>query len=283
MRLFWLLFLMIWPIAAIVFLCVAPSMNWWFPTTKQPGQIGQDIDHLFYVIGGITAAIFVLTMGALGYAVWKGSAKRDDEKGLYLHGNHKLEVIWTIIPLGILIFIAVYQTDAWASLKIQSQFPQTAVQPIAEVQARQFEWRIRYPGLDPTTGQPLPLMDQPQETDIWTVNELHVPNGKPVMIRLKSQDIQHSFYLPELRIKQDAVPGLNIPVWFQTSEPGDHVLMCAELCGWGHYKMSATVVAEPDDAAWLAYMQSLQAKEKDDGVDSPPPAAEDQGMEDEAE
>ena len=267
MRLFWLVFLLAWPIAAVVFLALAPAYDWWFPTTKQPGQIGQDIDHLFYVIGGITAAIFFITNIGLGRAIWKASAKPDGEKALYVHGNHKLEVIWTIIPLGILIFIAVYQTEAWASLKIQTQFPQTAATPIAEVQARQFEWRIRYPGLDPETGQPLPLQDEPQATDIWTVNELHVPNGQPVMIRLKSQDIQHSFYLPELRIKQDAVPGLNIPVWFQTSEVGDHVLMCAELCGWGHYKMSAKVVAEESQEAWLAYMQSLAASETDDGVE----------------
>ena len=267
MRLFWLLFLLAWPVAAVVFLAMGPAMNWWFPTTKPPGQIGQDIDHLFYVIGGICAVIFLATNVALGRAIWKGSAVPDGEKGLYVHGNHRLEVIWTVVPLLVLIFIAVYQTEAWASLKIQSQFPEPAVQPIAEVQARQFEWRIRYPGLDPATGQPLPLTDEPKETDLWTVNELHVPNGRPVMIRLKSQDIQHSFYLPELRIKQDAVPGLNIPVWFQTSEPGEHVLMCAELCGWGHYKMSARVIAEESEEDWLAYMRRLQAEERDDGVE----------------
>ena len=286
MRLFWLLFLLAWPVAAVVFLAVAPSMDWWFPTTKPPGEIGAEIDHLFYVIGGITGVIFLVTFAALGIAVWRGSAVPDGQKALYVHGNHRLEVAWTLVPLGILVFIAVYQTNVWAGLKIQSAFPE-GMQPIAEVQARQFEWRIRYPGLDPETGRPLPLQPQPQATDVWTVNDLHVPAGQPVLIRLKSQDIQHSFYLPELRIKQDAVPGLNIPVWFETAEPGEHVLMCAELCGWGHTKMNARLVAEDGDDAWLAWMQRLQAEQRNDGVPTAesvvdhervPPSAEGAGI-----
>ena len=268
MRLFWLAFFAIWPVAALVLLAVAPSLDWWFPSTQPPGAIGQQIDHLFYVIGGITLGIFVLTFAGLGYALWTGSARPDGEKGHYVHGNHKLEVLWTVIPLGILIFIAVYQAPAWAGLKIQSAFPEgvDVQRPIAEVQARQFEWRIRYPGLDPATGRPLPLEDQPQPTDVWTVDDLHIPHGRPVLIRLKSQDIQHSFYLPELRIKQDAVPGLNIPVLIDTAQPGEHVLMCAELCGWGHSKMNARLVAEESDEAWLEWMRGLQAEQREDGV-----------------
>ena len=75
------------------------------------------------------------------------------------------------------------------------------------------------------------------------LNEILVPAAKPVMIYLKTQDVQHSFFLPELRVKQDAVPGQIIPVWFEATKPGEYTLVCAELCGWGHYKMGARVVA----------------------------------------
>ena len=85
------------------------------------------------------------------------------------------------------------------------------------------------------------------------------------MIHLRSQDVQHSFFLPELRVKQDAVPGLVIPVWFEASESDTYTLLCAELCGWGHYKMKARFVAEPSED-FLEWLRELQAKQNFDGV-----------------
>lgn len=270
MRIFWILFFAITPIAAIALCVAAPSLNWWFPG-ESVSPLGADIDHLFYVINWIVGAVFVGTNVAIVYALTKGSAKPDEEKGSYVHGNHKLEIVWTAIPFFILAFIAVYQTQVWADMKIQSSFPMAGTDgdktllPVAEVQARQFEWRIRYPGLD-ESGQPLELDSKPQETDVWAVNELHVPAGQPVLIKLKTQDVQHSFYLPEFRIKQDAVPGLIIPVWFEASEPGEYVLQCAELCGWGHYKMSARVIAlAPDE--WDEWRATFEKQQTDDGVE----------------
>jgi cytochrome c oxidase subunit 2 len=124
--------------------------------------------------------------------------------------------------------------------------------------ARQFEWRIRYP----EPGRILQIQQQP--TDLYAVNELIVPAAKPVMIYLKTQDVQHSFFLPELRVKQDAVPGQIIPVWFEATEPGEYVLVCAELCGWGHYKMGARVVALAEEQ-FEAAMEELAEEQSDDG------------------
>lgn len=270
MRYFWILLFAITPIAAIALCLAAPGLDWWFPG-ESVSPLGAEIDHLFYVILWIIGAVFVGTNVAIVYALAKGTAKADGEKGTYLHGNHKLEITWTAIPFLILAFIAVYQTQVWADMKIQSSFPAAVtdgdgtLSPIAEVQARQFEWRIRYPGLD-SGGQPLPLESTPRATDVWTVNELHVPVGKAVLIKLRTQDVQHSFYLPEFRIKQDAVPGLIIPVWFEASRPGEYVLQCAELCGWGHYKMNAKVVALPQ-AEWDAWRADFEKQMTDDGVD----------------
>ena len=92
-------------------------MNWWFP--GQPASpIGERIDDLFYLILALTGAVFVGTQVALGYVLWRASCKRDDDKATYTHGNHKLELIWTVIPGIILLFIAFKQMDVWAEFRI---------------------------------------------------------------------------------------------------------------------------------------------------------------------
>jgi cytochrome c oxidase subunit 2 len=85
------------------------------------------------------------------------------------------------------------------------------------------------------------------------VNDLHLPVDEDVLVQLKSMDVLHSFFLPNLRVKQDAVPGMKIPVWFKAKETGEYDLVCAELCGWGHYKMKGrvTFVTRPEFDAWL--------------------------------
>ena len=136
--------------------------------------------------------------------------------------------------------------------------------PVAEVTARHFVWRLRLPAPG-NVLQEVPLPD-----DLYTVNDLHVPAGKPVVIRLKSEDVLHAFFLPHLRIKQDAVPGLVIPVWFQCDKVGQQELVCAELCGWGHYKMHGQLTAQRDDE-FKKYLTELSKTQFDDGV--PPPDA----------
>jgi len=142
---------------------------------------------------------------------------------------------------------------------MESAFPDAAkTNVVAEVMARQFEWRMRYP----IPGQPLGR--QPQLGEMHTVNILHVPAGTPVTILLRTQDVQHSFFLPEIRIKQDALPGKVIPVWFEATEPGEYALVCAELCGWGHYKMGGKVIAHPPEE-YEAFMQQLHQQQLSDG------------------
>ena len=171
-------------------------------------------------------------------------------------------MIWTSVPSGILLFIALYQMDVWAQYRIKSYYPKT-LEPIAEVTARQFEWRIRYP------ARGKKLMPTPQPDDIYTVNDLWVPTGYPVGISLRSDDVQHSFFVPELRVKQDAVPGLAIPVWWEMTDTGTYDLVCAELCGWGHYKMRAQVVAV-SESEFETWKVKVAAEQFDDGVAKTP-------------
>ncbi len=262
MRKFWCLFFMVWPILAIWLCWISPSYNWWFPGDAL-WKLGEQIDDLFYLLLIVVTVVFIGTQLALGYVLWKGSEAKTGH-AWFSHGSHNLEVIWTILPAIILLFISLYQMDVLARIRLKQEFPeQVANDPVAEVSARQFEWRIRYPA----PGKKLRALPQPD--DLYTVNDLHIPVGKPVMIRLRSEDVQHSFGLPHLRLMQDAVPGLVIPVWFQSNKVGKYEIVCKELCGWGHYKMQGELTVELEED-YNAYLQELQEKMNDDGYSGDP-------------
>lgn len=274
MKKFWCYFFILWPILAVWVCWVAPGSNWWFPKDASGSDlaytpIGQRIDQLFYLILIITTLVFIGTQVALGYVLFRGAGTRDENNAWYSHGSHNLEVIWTIVPAGILLFIALYQMDTWADYRVKSTYPKEALlSPIAEVTARQFEWRIRYP--DPSRkfeneAQVKDWLENPKHDDLYSVNDLHVRSNQPIVIHLRSGDVQHSFFAPRLRVKQDAVPGLVIPILFEVSKAGEYDLVCAELCGWGHYKMGARIVAETNED-FLAYLEQLKAEQNDDGV-----------------
>lgn len=259
---FWALFFIVTAVIVAAVSWYAPDYDWWFPNHNAPAAstIGKQIDDLFHLILVITSVTFVGVNIALGYVLWKGAEAGQElgKKAMFSHGSHTLEVIWTIVPSGILLFIALYQMDVWAYYRVKTAFPKK-LEAIAEVTARQFEWRIRYP------ARGKKLMPKPQPDDIYTVNDLRVPTGTPVAISLRTDDVQHSFFVPALRVKQDAVPKLVIPVWFEVTQPGDYDLTCAELCGWGHYKMKARVKAT-SEAEFEAWREEAAAEQSEDGT-----------------
>jgi cytochrome c oxidase subunit II len=243
---FWAILFLAVPILGVATFAVAPSINVWLP--KDVSEHGHEIDSLFYFILVLTGVVFVATEVILFWFLWKyDAAARGEEKATYIHGSHTLEVVWTIIPAVTLLFLAIYQMNAWANVKMR----RPDMPPTVEVVARQFEWRLRYPGQDGLLGTP---------DDIHVVNDLVLPVDETILVQLKSMDVLHSFFLPNLRIKQDAVPGMKIPVWFKSKETGSTDIVCAELCGWGHYKMKGriTFVTRPEFDAWLARMEAEQ-------------------------
>ncbi len=288
MKKFWALFFMFWPLVAIWACAFASANNWWFPYNHPSANpLGGQIDDLFNLILFIVAVVFVGTQIALGFVLWKGATK-SGTAAWFSHGSHNLEVIWTIVPSGILLFISLFQLPVVADIRVKSKFPEEArFRPIAEVTARQFEWRIRYPSPErfrsfQSNADVQDWLQNPRPDDLYTVNDLHVPMSTPVQIRLRSGDVQHSFFVPEFRVKQDAVPGLAIPVWFEVQNAGEikeydaklkgfsYELLCAELCGWGHYKMKARIVAQTP-AEFAAYLQRLKTAQFDDGVEGKKP------------
>lgn len=224
--------------------------DWWLPpnvSARSPLRFGADVDHLFLLILWITGITFIGTQIALVYVMWRYGAVPGG-RASYTHGSQRLEVVWTIIPAAILVFIALYQMGTWSSIKFRSAQPK--VKPTAEVVARQFQWLIRYPGPDGKLYT---------EDDVHTINDLHFVKDSPVLIHLKSRDVLHSFFLPQFRMKQDAVPGLTIPVWFDADTAGKYDLVCAELCGWGHYKMKGSVTVHSTQSEFDEWMKNTAA------------------------
>jgi cytochrome c oxidase subunit 2 len=212
---------------------------------------------LFYFILYLTGIIFVGTSWALFWFLWKYDVDVNNEPVKYTHGSHTLEVVWSVLPAAALLFIAIFQMDAWADAKIRRPIlspgpdgiegteDDVLQPPLVQVTGRQFEWRIRYAGKDGVIGTP---------DDVHTVNDLHVPMDEEVVIAILSEDVLHSFFLPNLRIKQDVVPGMQQYVWFKALKEGQYDIVCAELCGWGHYKMKGRITVEPRSKldAWLS-------------------------------
>jgi cytochrome c oxidase subunit 2 len=235
---FWSLLFLAVPILGVAVFAVAPSIDVWLP--RDVSEHGRHIDNLFLFILALTGVVFIATEVLLFWFIWKYDESKATSPAKYIHGSHTLEVVWTIIPAVVLLFLAIYQMNTWADVKMR----RPVMAPTVEVVARQFEWRLRYPGRDGQLGTP---------DDLFLVNDLHLPIDEDVLVQLKSMDVLHSFFLPNLRIKQDAVPGMKIPVWFKATETGEYDIVCAELCGWGHYKMKGrvTLVTRPEFDAWL--------------------------------
>jgi cytochrome c oxidase subunit 2 len=247
---FWsLLFLLVPVLGVAVFACAMmadskPLLGHWFP--EDISEHGYIIDNLFSTILYLTGFIFVATGLAFFWFLWKYDAARSTETVKYTHGSHTLEVVWSILPAATLLFIAIYQMNAWADAKLLRPTDGNGgfKPPIAEVTGRQFEWRIRYAGTDGLLGT---------EDDIHTVNELHLPVGEEAVLQIKSMDVLHSFFLPNVRVKQDVVPGMKQYVWFRPLKTGQFDIVCAELCGWGHYKMKGqmTIQTPGEFQRWL--------------------------------
>lgn len=262
---FWsLLFLMVPVFGVGVFVWAMagwwPMRGHWLP--ENINAHGAVIDNLFLFILVLTGVIFIATTGVMFWFMWRYDAGSNTDRVQFSHGSHTLEVVWSILPAATLVFIAIYQMNAWADAKMRRpKLPTGELKPpLAEITGRQFEWRIRYAGEDGKVGT---------EDDIQLANDLHLPVHEEIVIAIKSADVLHSFFLPNLRVKQDVVPGMKQYVWFQPTKTGVYDIVCAELCGWGHYKMRGRVTIESREKfdTWLAQKYG----EQNQATYTPPP------------
>lgn len=212
------------------------------------------IDQVIRVTLIITGIAFVLTHLLLGYFVWRYRA-RDGVPAAYWHDNPRLELTWTIVTAVILTTLVFNALRLWA--QIYTPPPLEAL--LVEVTGQQFAWNIRYPGQDGIFGRTDPHLVSPDNQigiddsdpysadDIFLINQLYVPVGRPVHLRIRSKDVIHSFFLPHFRFKQDAVPGMTIDVWFVPEKVGTYEIACAEHCGLGHYRMRGFLYVQPPE------------------------------------
>jgi cytochrome c oxidase subunit 2 len=203
----------------------------WLP--ENVSTYGGTIDSIFYGIYYLTMTIFVLV--ALTMVVFLiRYRRREGRHAAYTHGNTTLEIVWTVATALIMVVLAFISKPVWGMIK--QRIPPGDVQ--VQVTGKQFNWEVVYPGPDGTFGT---------ADDLQLENEVHVPVNKVVRVELKSKDVIHSFFVPSFRLKQDAVPGREIPSWFEATKPGKYELACAELCGFGHSGMRGWVLVHSEE------------------------------------
>lgn len=226
---------------------------------------GQGVNNLIVYIHLLMITLFVGWLCYFLFALWRFNAKRNakaDYAGVKNHASSYLEVGVAGIEALLLIFVAV---PLWA--KAAGAFPKASESTVVQVVAQQFNWNFRYAGRDGTLGQQdmrfvsetnifgVNPADPAGKDDAQVLNEMHVPVNKPVIAYISSKDVIHSFKIPAMRVTQDAIPGMRIPIHFKPTKEGSYRIYCAQLCGNGHAAMAqgVLVVQSPEDYnKWLA-------------------------------
>lgn len=220
-------------------------MNNWFP--ERISQVAKEIDDLFWYATAWTGTTGLVVLGILAAFLILYRARKG-RLPFYTHGNTRGAMILTL-SLAVVVFIALDLNLAYHDhLVWESMFgrpPESSKALRVQIMPEQFAWNIRYSGADDTFNT---------ADDIVVLNDFHVPVGKPVIVQLTSRDVIHSFFLPNLRIKQDAIPGMITSIYFHTDATGQFNIACAQHCGIGHYRMKGAFVVEPEREFnnWLA-------------------------------
>lgn len=212
-----------------VFVATAVDVSGILP--RAGAQSAEMIDELFRVMLGVATIIFLIVEGGLVYAVIRFRRQPGDESdGPPIHGNVALEVVWTLIPAVIVVGISLY------SYNVLTEFERPGEDPlVVEVVGRQFAWEFHYPEADVTSAV------------------LHLPLNQVAHLQITSEDVIHSFYVPQFRVKRDATPGRVTDLTVHPVRTGTYQVLCAELCGPGHAAMVTQVIVETPEAfqAWL--------------------------------
>jgi cytochrome c oxidase subunit 2 len=233
---------------------------------------GQDVDNLIIYVHWLMMALFIGWLAYFAYALFRFHRSRNpkaDYIGVRNHASNYIEVVVALVEAVILLFVAV---PLWA--KTVDKFPAEKDSTVLQIVAQQFAWNVRYPGKDAEFGaQDMQFVtsenpfgvdpkDAKGKDDFVTQNDVHVVVNKPVIIRLSSKDVIHSFKVIAMRVTQDAIPGMRIPLHFTPNRIGRYQINCAQLCGEGHASMAngyMTVETQADYDAWVAKQTTVGA------------------------
>lgn len=249
-------------------------MTDWLGLPRLASAHGGQIDQL---IGVIHIIMFVLFIGWGAFFAFilmkfrKGNHPKADYTGVKSHFSSYIEGAIAVIEVILLVGFSI---PLWAKVVVQT--PSEAESSVVRVVAQQFQWNCHYAGPDKKFGRvDVKLMDDATnpvgldredpaaKDDVWTINQLHLPVNKPALIYLSSKDVIHSFALQEMRVKQDAIPGMMIPVSWTPTVTGDYEISCAQLCGLGHYRMRGFMTIHTPESfkAWEDQKQAEMAPE----------------------
>jgi cytochrome c oxidase subunit II len=231
-----------------------------------------EIDHMIVLVHWLMLVLLVGWGGFFAVALFKFRRRRHpvaNYAGATGHVSRYVEIGVAVVEA---VLLAGYAIPAWAR-RVQPPPPEdTAV--VVRVVGEQFAWNIHYPGPDGKFGRTSPDLvsvsnplgldrnDPDARDDITTVNQLNLPIGQTVLIHLSSKDVIHSFGVYEMRVKQDAIPGLSVPVWFTPTREGKYEITCSQLCGLAHYRMRGFVTVQSRQAfeSWLADQEKALAQ-----------------------
>jgi cytochrome c oxidase subunit 2 len=209
----------------------------WLPEADSTEAV--KVDDVYWFVTIICIAIFALVAGVSVYSVWKFRAAPDDEDdGSPIHGHTGLEVVWTAVPAALVTAISIYSGIVLVQVE---KIP--AEHRVIEVTAQQFAWSFTYPEAKITSGQ------------------LALPINEPVELKLTAKDVIHSFWVPEWRMKKDAVPGIETNVIVTPTKLGTYTVICTELCGLGHATMraKALVLTQEGFDRWIQEQKDAAA------------------------
>lgn len=230
-------------------------------------QVANEIDAQYRLTLIVTGAVFILAQLGLAYAVVRYRDR--GEEAHYSCGNGRLEIVWTVATTVVFLGLGFLGYRAWGARRLTPAGP-SAVR--IEVVTAQFVYYFRYPGPDgkfgrtnpklinAATGNPLGIVpSDPAGRDDIVVPALTVPVNREIELLIRSQDVIHSFFVRELRLQQDSVPGMTVPLHFTPEKTGRYGIVCTQLCGLGHHSMHTylNVVSEPDYEKFLKQQERL--------------------------
>jgi cytochrome c oxidase subunit 2 len=255
-------------LVALMFAALAIGGVWYGSGISMPelaSRHGAGIDSMLRYLLLTVGGLFLTGYLALAFLIWRGA--RSERLGARLASRRAELLLSGVLGLGMALVaeggVLAIGIPVWAEYFEAAPDPNAVV---VDVTAQQFMWNVRYPGRDNTFGRTQPALiddttnpigldpaDPAGKDDIVTANEITVPVNRPVRIRLHSRDVIHSFFLPNFRVKQDAVPGMTPEVMFLPTRRGNFELACAELCGLAHYRMRGffNVVTQQEFDDWL--------------------------------
>lgn len=233
---------------------------------------GRSVDDLIIYVHWLMIILFIGWLGYFAYALFRFRRSRNpraDYYGVKNHASNYIEGAVALVEGVLLVGVAV---PFWA--RAVDKFPKESESTVLQVVAQQFAWNVRYPGKDGIFGkqdmhwvtEANPFGVDPNDPngkdDIQTLNDIHLPlvknpdgEFKPVIIYISSKDVIHSFKVIAMRVTQDAIPGMRIPIWFRPTKEGRYQINCAQLCGNGHSGMAGgfiTVESPEAYSKWLA-------------------------------